>query len=74
LELVLFLQLEFPWAMIVFNIIALDKNLELWDLGTTLGKVFIPFIIPDLIKIAIAVILSKYLSKGLEPFISDLNE
>lgn len=60
-----------PWAINVFNtVIAPAKDYPLWDLGTALSKVMTPFLIPDLGKIVLAVIISKYLAPVVKPFIN----
>lgn len=51
------------WFMVVYA-----KNSGAVGLGTVLGWCVIPFIIPDLIKIACALMLSKRLSGSLHPY------
>ncbi len=59
-----------PWAQYVYNnIIAPAGDKPLWDFATTLKYCATPFLIPDLIKVIAAVILSEILKKAVKPFL-----
>lgn len=61
-----------PWAMFVYNnIIAPGGNKPLWDLATTLKYTTIPFLIPDLVKVVIAVAISKILEPVVDNFVNN---
>ncbi|MGL1890276.1 MAG: biotin transporter BioY [Spirochaetaceae bacterium] len=55
-----------PWALYVFR--------EKWDLATALKYTTYPFLIPDLIKIIAALLISNLLKPVLKPFISGRDE
>lgn len=58
-----------PWAMYVYNnVIAPANNKPMWDLAISLKYTTIPFLIPDLLKIIIAIAISKVITPALKPF------
>lgn len=64
-----------PWAQYIFNnVVAPKNNYPLWDLATTLQKCAIPFLIPDVLKIVAAVVISEAITPVLKPFISPEND
>ena len=64
-----------PWAMYVYNnIIAPGNDKPLWDLATTLKYTTIPFLLPGVIKIIAAVIISTIITPVLKPFIQAKDE
>lgn len=64
-----------PWAQYVFNnVIAPENNYPLWDLAATLEKCAIPFLIPDLLKIVAAIIISEVLMPVIKPFTSSYDD
>lgn len=58
-----------PWAMWVYNNVVITGTEKLpWDMATTLKYTTIPFLLPDLIKVVVAVIVSQLLDRVLKPF------
>jgi len=61
-----------PWAMYVYNnVIAPVDNKPLWDFATTIKYCVTPFLIPDLIKIVLAIAFIQLFKGKVDPFLSN---